>query len=67
MVGAGVVDVPFRVGGVGCVSRFGEEEDRGVVVAAVGFAVHGPDVVAGGVEGGADCEGYCGGGGGGGG
>lgn len=48
-VRAGVVDVPFGVCGVGCVSRFGEEEDGGVVVAAVGGVVYGPDVVAGGV------------------
>ena len=36
VVGAGVVDVPFGVGGVRVVSGFGEEEDGGVIVAAVG-------------------------------
>ena len=66
-VGAGVVDVPFGVVGVGVVAGGGEEEDGGVVVAAVGFAVHGPEFVAGGVDGGADGDayGYSGGGGGG--
>lgn len=66
-VAAGVVDVPFGVVRVRIVSCFGEEEDGGVVVAAVGFAVHGPLVVAGGVDDAADGDGYgCGGVGGGG-
>ncbi len=61
-VTAGVVDVPFGAVGVGGVSCFGEEEGGGVVVTAVGLAVHGPDVVAGGVNGASDVEGYgCGG------
>ena len=61
-VAACVVDVPFGAVGVGIVSCFGEEEDGGVVVAAKGLAVHGPDVVAGGVYGAADGDGYgCGG------
>ena len=66
-VAAGVVDVPFGAVGVGVVAGVGEEEDGGVVVAAVGFAVHGPEVVAGGVYDAADGDGYgCGGVGGGG-
>ena len=61
-VGAGVVDIPFGAVGVGIVAGVGEEEDGGVVVAAVGFAVHGPELVAGGVDGASDGEGYgCGG------
>ena len=61
-VAAGVVDVPFGAVGVGVVAGVGEEEDGGVVVAAVGFAVHGPEVVAGGVDDAGDCDGYgCGG------
>ena len=61
-VAAGVVDVPFGAVGVRGVSCFGKEEDGGVVVAAVGLAVHGPDVVTRGVYGGADGDGNgCGG------
>ena len=41
-VGAEVVDVPLRGGGVGGVAGFGEEEGGVVVVAAVGAVVHGP-------------------------
>ncbi len=64
-VAARVVDVPFGVVGIGCVSRFGEQEERGVVVCAEGDVVHGPEEVAGAVDRGADFEGYgCGGGGG---
>ncbi len=65
-VAARVVDVPFGVVGIGCVSRFGQQEERGVVVCAEGDVIHGPEEVAGAVDRGADFEGYgCGGGGGG--
>ena len=56
-VAAGVVDVPFRGGGVGGVAGFGEEEEGAVVVGAEGGVVHRPDEVAGGVYRGADFEG----------
>lgn len=55
----GIVDVPFRVGGVeigGCVGVC-EEEDGRVVVCAEGDAVDGPEEVAGVVDEGADIEG----------
>ena len=44
------------VGGVGGVACFGEEEDRCVVVAAVGAVVHGPFPDVGGVGGDGDGE-----------
>ena len=53
-----VVDVPFRVVGVGCVACVCEEEDGRVVICAVGGAVDGPEEVAGTVYEGADGEGY---------
>lgn len=48
LVGADVVDVPFRVR-VGEVVLVGQEQDRVVVVGALGLVVHDPDVVAGAV------------------
>ncbi len=52
-----IVDVPFRVIGVGGVADVCEEEQGGVVVGAEGDAVDGPEEVAGAVDEVADCQG----------
>ena len=55
---AGVVDVPFRIIGVGCVAGVCKEEQGRVVVGAEGDGVDGPEEVARAVYHVADCEGY---------
>lgn len=51
----------YRVVGIGCVPRCGEQEDGMVVVGTEGLAVHIPEVVVRGVGAKGDVDGLCGG------